>query len=154
MIKTPSTTRLLTALHPPSNGRDIMKTGLITAVILALVAGVGTRLSMTATPPLVCTPALCTVTVNRSVAIFTAVDHDTAIVTTGNTLIVTAPGTTFKPPGVTFVSGSNITCTPDNTANPTTYTCPITAATLKGVPYKYTVTLSGAFANDPYVVNN
>jgi hypothetical protein len=131
-----------------------MKTGLITAVILALVAGVGTRLSMTATPPLICTPALCTVTVSRSVAIFTAVDHDTALVATGNTLLVTAPGTTFKPPGVEFASQSKITCTPDNPANPTLYTCPIAAATPKGVALKYTVTLSGAFANDPYVVNN
>ena len=130
-----------------------MKTGLVavTAVIFALVGWVGARLNMSSTPPHVCTATSCTVTVSRSWFLWAAVDYDTSVVTTGNTLTVTAPGTTFKPPGVTFAG--HVTCTPDNANNPTLYTCPITAAAEKGA-IKYTVTLSGAFAYDPYVVNN
>jgi len=126
-----------------------------TAVVFAVVGWVAQAVFATGptAPPQRCAKGSpCKVTVQRSWAVKSGVDHDTTILTEGVTEIVfKADGNNnFVANGVKFEDSSHFSCRADTAL--TTFTCTVSPNLPPG-NYKYTVTLSGALSGDPWVVN-
>lgn len=124
----------------------------VIAVVFAVAGWVGAQLSTAPTAPQFCSGSTCPVTVSSSLGFATA-DHDTSVVSPGMKLVVTANGTTFKPPGVTFADAAYNNCTANGALTEIDCTIPPLQLNDPHV-HKYTVTLKNAFPADPYVVNN
>jgi len=129
-------------------------------IVFAFIVWVASQTVLPKSPssePQVCDATQeCKVSVSTSWVAWSAVDHDTTVLGSGVTQVVfqaTTNNNFIRDSGIVFKE-PGFTCTPDNASNPTKITCTVpTDPSKRTSKHKYTVTLKGTFALDPWVVN-